>query len=528
MAKIALMFAVALLLAGCAVVSDAPLFPASQAAQHAFAEGLWVASGPGCEVKPSPKGAALPACAFPFTIVHGQLTWDMNALEAAMTPSAHGQAPSLPSGGSIRLVDGDPMIIQLTSAANGTLAGAASEGGLGAATRTKPEYLALKPLSFNATGEIDRAVMWPVLCPPDPSHAPGFTFRGTGCVAQTQDAVRGAASQLRPFTSAFVTWIRRDLPPAASGPSDAALALARRYLAARDDGNSDPLSIHADDPGRLARALSLSAPVDQAALADAARQATAAALPAYREGMAKVLAEGMTEAQLTEAVDYAESKAGLAEARNDKRVEARIRALAAATWPSYQAVYETDVCRDLKCPWRTEPPNVQPQGPAGDEAPPTALAAAEAYLKVTDLYQRPDSLDGEFIALPEQSTAAKPRQLEGLMGEAMKEERANPDVPQERLLEIDQSAQSTADAATLPGYRRSVAAIYAQTYTVDELKGMMVHEEKQAAAGPAALMAANAMVIHFIISAQRDARADTRARYCAKVGCPPTPQPQSH
>ena len=292
MAKIALMFALALLLGGCAVVSDEPLFPASPTARRPLAEGLWAASGPGCEVTSSSKGGALPECAFPFTIVHGQLSWDMNAFEAAMAPSTRGQAPPLPSGGSIRLIDGDPMIIQLTSAASGSLAGAAPVGGAGAATRTQLEYLALKPLTQRGRRGSDHApVLWPVMCPPDPSHAPGFAFRGTGCVAQTQDAVRGAASQLRPFTSAFITWVRHEVPPAAARPSDAAKALARRYMAAGGDDDPDPLGIRLDDPGRLARELELSAPVNQAALADAARQATAAALPAYRDGMAKVLAE---------------------------------------------------------------------------------------------------------------------------------------------------------------------------------------------------------------------------------------------
>jgi hypothetical protein len=523
--KTALVFIVAALLGGCGVVSNEPLFLSSQAGPHPLADGLWAASSPGCEVGPSPASQPLPECAVPFTINHGQLTLDLNALATAFGPSATMGTPPLATTSAVLLVDGDPSILQATEVA---AAGRSTGGGPGtepdAPPHPKPAYLALRPLGLNTRGEIDRAVIWPVLCPSDPTHAPGLVFVGSRCIAQTQVAVRDAARRLRPLTSVNVTWIRREAAPMAGGPPQRSLVLARRYLTAVAGEDPDPLGLHLHDPSRLAHLLNIEAPFDEAALAAAARQVTETRLPAYREAMAKVYAETMTEVQLDAIVSYSESKAGQAEVHKQGLVDGRIKQLAAATWPRFKARYEGVVCRQLKCPWRTQTGRGPSASPAPGGASTAAIKAADRYLNVVDLYQRPSSLISDEQSPIEDARAGGPGaeqdMFEGLFGEIMKEDRANPDVSSERRSQIHDEGRTAAAAALWPAYHRAVVELYAETFTVDELDGMTAHAQQQVDSGLSANPLTIQLSMRLIMTTQRAAMAETRALYCSKVKCP--------
>lgn len=204
----------AMALSGCAVVSDDPLFGEDQASPHALAEGLWALSGPGCEVRADPTGA-LPECAIPISIVRDKMSWDTGAsLVRTLGRSAHALTVlPLPKTSAFRLVDGDPDIVEVLNGATNQMPPAPA----GAPPRAplRPSYLALKVLHANAGGRIDKAVMWPILCPPDPGH-PGFDTSGAACRVQTVPALRERAAHLPPGLSYFMTWIREE-PNAAQG-----------------------------------------------------------------------------------------------------------------------------------------------------------------------------------------------------------------------------------------------------------------------------------------------------------------------
>ena len=218
--KVLLAMVAALALAGCGVVSEKPLFTAGQAARHPLAEGLWAMSGPGCEVGPLPAGQPLPECAVPITVRGGRMGWNAGAAlgklgGASKTgPLAMASAMPVPSSSPYLLVEGDPLIMQLlegSSPAADTLAGGGG-GDASAPAAAKPSYMALRPLNLNARHEIDRAVLWPIVCPDDPAHAPGFKMVGLECTALNAEAVRGQARHMMPFMSFFMTWVRTQTP----------------------------------------------------------------------------------------------------------------------------------------------------------------------------------------------------------------------------------------------------------------------------------------------------------------------------
>jgi hypothetical protein len=205
----------AIAVSGCTVVSDSPLFGEDQTSTHPLAEGLWAMSGPGCEVRADPTGA-LPDCAIPVSIAQGRMNWDTGAsLTRTLGPGARAvTALPWPRTSAFRLVDGDPDIVEMLNGATNQTPPAPD----GAPPRAplKPGYLALKVLHANAGGRIDKAVMWPILCPPDAGH-PGFDMSGAGgCRVQTIPALRERATHLPPALSYFMTWIR-DEPRATQG-----------------------------------------------------------------------------------------------------------------------------------------------------------------------------------------------------------------------------------------------------------------------------------------------------------------------
>jgi hypothetical protein len=207
-------------LSGCAVVSDTPLFGEDQASPRPLTDGLWALSGPGCEVRPDPAGA-LPDCAIPMSIDHGQMRWDTaSALARTLGPGARAMAAMpLPKSSGFRLVDGDPNIVEILNGASNQTPQPQSQPPAGAPPRQplKPGYMALKVLHATPGGRIDRAVIWPILCPPDPT-LPGFdASSGVGCRVQTIAALRERAAQLPPGLSYFMTWIRDEPTPAKSG-----------------------------------------------------------------------------------------------------------------------------------------------------------------------------------------------------------------------------------------------------------------------------------------------------------------------
>jgi hypothetical protein len=205
----------AMALSGCAVVSDAPLFGEDQASARPLADGLWAMSGPGCEVHADPTGA-LPDCAVPVSIDHGEMRWDTGAaLARTLGPSARAiAAMPLPKTSAFRLVDGDPNIVEVLNGATNQM----SPPPAGAPPRAplKPGYLALKVLHADTAGRIDQAVIWPILCPPDADH-PGFDMSSGGCRVQTIPALRERAAHLPPGLSYFMTWIREEPNTGRSG-----------------------------------------------------------------------------------------------------------------------------------------------------------------------------------------------------------------------------------------------------------------------------------------------------------------------
>jgi hypothetical protein len=204
----------AMAVSGCTVVSDSPLFGEDQVSPRPLAEGLWAMSGPGCEVRANPAGA-LPDCAIPVSIARGKMDWDTGAsLTRTLGPGARAvTALPWPRTSAFRLVDGDPNIVEvLNGATNQT---PPPPDGAPPRAPLKPGYLALKVLHANADGRIDKAVMWPILCPPDADH-PGFETSGAGCRVQTIPALRERATHLPPALSYFMTWIRQE-PKAAQG-----------------------------------------------------------------------------------------------------------------------------------------------------------------------------------------------------------------------------------------------------------------------------------------------------------------------
>src|SRR5579862_39758 len=186
-------------LAGCGVVSDAPLFNPEAAPQHRLGEGLWAMSGPGCEVAPNVAGD-LPDCAAPVTVAGGKMSWDVRAyLAHTMGVAAQSLAPSmLPKTTAFVQVDGDPQILELLNQSP-------DDAGLA----QQPSYLAMKVLQADPAGRIVRGIIWPVSCPPPGRDLPpGMRRDGVRCVATTPAAIQSQSkAPPPPFQSFFLTWI---------------------------------------------------------------------------------------------------------------------------------------------------------------------------------------------------------------------------------------------------------------------------------------------------------------------------------
>ena len=196
-------------LGGCAVTSDQPLFAVDQAPKHPMREGLWALSGPGCEVKPSPAGQALPECAgVTMTIAGPRLKFEMIATLGGPLAAGKALTTGQPSATDFVLADGDPAIIEMLDGKTLGYDGPAPP----TARQVPVSYMALRPLEQDPQGRIVRGVIWPISCPDNPDGAPGFkpspAPASTACRAETPEAVRTQAPHLKPFTSFFVTWVR--------------------------------------------------------------------------------------------------------------------------------------------------------------------------------------------------------------------------------------------------------------------------------------------------------------------------------
>lgn len=199
----------AVCLSGCAVVSDVPLFDLSEGSSRPLADGLWAMSGPGCEVRADPAGA-VPDCAAPVSIEGDQMRWD-TAAALARTFGSSARAVSampMPKASAYRLIDGDPNILEFLNGATNDMPPPAVGGGP-ARPPLKPSYMGLKGVHVNAAGRVDKAILWPVLCPPAPGQ-PGFEVSGAGCRVTSTAALRERATHVPLAMSFFMTWIRTE------------------------------------------------------------------------------------------------------------------------------------------------------------------------------------------------------------------------------------------------------------------------------------------------------------------------------
>lgn len=183
------------LLGGCLVTSEKPLFGPKDAAPNQLAKGLWGLYGPGCDVVPLKE---LPECAIPMTVTADKLDIDPKKLVS-------GPLADLPSGGAVTsspdgpmdylMADGKPPILQMIS-----------KGKDGKAQ--PPGYMAVSPLHANGAGEVDRAVMWMITCPGKGESKAGFKTSLPGCEAINAEAVRRRAPHVPPLFSFFITWVK--------------------------------------------------------------------------------------------------------------------------------------------------------------------------------------------------------------------------------------------------------------------------------------------------------------------------------
>jgi hypothetical protein len=298
------------------------------------------------------------------------------------------------------------------------------------------------------------------------------------------------------------------LVPAPPGPST--LALAQDLVVARR--GDDPAALLFDyDPDTLARRLDLPRGWETARLVAAAKAAGEADRPMLRDALANIYAASMSPAELALELAYAESTAGRAELEKADLLKARQDQVAATYWPAYRQAYERVACRTLACP-PTHDPN-EP-APGGGEAWPTpspeALAAAERYFAAAEIYQRP----------------ADARDAGRMVTEVVALLRANPNADRAQLREVEQAAMGAADAAIWPGYRRDMVRLYAVTFSAAELDGMAAKESSPAfKAVEAKPNEAAAAFGKAVLLVQRRMLADTKARFCAEVGCAAPEQP---
>lgn len=205
-----------LALGGCAVSSDTPLFETATAPQHRLATGLWAMSGPGCEVRPNPAGE-LPGCAVPLNLTDGEMGWDVGAVIARMSGMPMPPTTALPPKHSTYvLADGDPDIVEVLNDKPGAQTAAPD----GTRPPSRYGYMALKVLGYDGSGRIDRAIGWPVLCPPHEQPAPPGLDRAdaTSCTVHTAGAVRILARSPPPLLSYFLTWVSPTIRPPAAKP----------------------------------------------------------------------------------------------------------------------------------------------------------------------------------------------------------------------------------------------------------------------------------------------------------------------
>jgi len=195
----------ALGLSACGVVSEKPLFGPADASRHPLAEGLWAMTSAGCEVSPLPPGQQLLECAVPVTIRAGRMSWDTaGVMQSMLGPMAGAfKALPVPKSSQIVLVDGEPGVLELVNGPTIEMAAPVSP----TSSPVQPGYLGLRPLSFDASGRVVRAVFWNIFCPKDPATS-GFSTATGKCVVQSPDAIRRQARHMPPLMSFYLTWIR--------------------------------------------------------------------------------------------------------------------------------------------------------------------------------------------------------------------------------------------------------------------------------------------------------------------------------
>jgi hypothetical protein len=203
--------AMAMALAGCAVVSEGPLFKAGDAAAVQLAQGRWALHGPGCDVTP---GQDLPKCALPLEVRGDRIAGDAAGASGLMGGFGHpadGANPAAPS--EFLLVEGDPQVMQLRQLPPSGAATASPKPPVASPklpdTSDRRSYLAFRPTHRNAEGLSDRGVLWLIFCPDNIAKTPGFKVVAPqgGCEATTREAVLTQAKTVPPIFSFFMTWV---------------------------------------------------------------------------------------------------------------------------------------------------------------------------------------------------------------------------------------------------------------------------------------------------------------------------------
>lgn len=199
------------------VISEQPWF--SEPSGPQLKDGLWAnLQTPDCQLDAAAPIASWPACASPMLVTGTSYSGPPNGSAAKDVEPGKWQAiPHI-------LVNGDPQVDQLRLDPNGADGQTGSWG-------DKPVhlYMALKPIAKDAEGRITATERWPVLCGPMPKKprekngVPNFTtdrpfkgikLEGEACLAQSADALRGAAAasesaaQEGGFTKVLSRWVR--------------------------------------------------------------------------------------------------------------------------------------------------------------------------------------------------------------------------------------------------------------------------------------------------------------------------------
>ncbi|MFI4975700.1 MAG: hypothetical protein ACHP84_14260 [Caulobacterales bacterium] len=201
-------------LAGCnLVVSHTPIFTEADAnGAPKLKPGVWAAPEPDCKFDETQPAASWPSCASGSVVT---ATHMKSPVDPAHPPTA--AKPNTPY--PYVLAAGDPPVVQV-------MAPTAGDSGL-----VGPLYffIALKPLSRDAGGLVDKAEQWPIQCGPPPPKPkagsteagktesyvtdhplPGMTVDGSLCTPRDKAAVLDAAQPSRAWTDPIqVThWVR--------------------------------------------------------------------------------------------------------------------------------------------------------------------------------------------------------------------------------------------------------------------------------------------------------------------------------